>query len=197
MKKTHGQTHTPLYNVWYGIKQRCYYKKNISYKNYGARGIKICQEWLDDFMDFYNWAMDNGYQEGLTIDRIDVNGNYEPSNCKWSTKEQQANNKRNNVNFTYDDKTMSLKAWCRYLGISYKTCMTRKHRGHSIEECLNLVPLNDKRRKTAHNANLYSYNNRIYSIKQLADRLGIPKHKLYYSIKHGKLPEGVIKHESR
>lgn len=195
MKKTHGKTHTPLYNVWYGIKQRCYYEKNISYKNYGGRGIRMCQEWLDDFMNFYNWAMNNNYKEGLTIDRIDNNGNYEPHNCRWSTKTQQANNKRNNVNFTYDGKTMSLKAWCRHLDISYKTCMTRKHRGHSIEECLNLVPLNDKRHKTAHNASLYSYNNKIYSIKQLADRLGIPKHKLYYSIKQGRLPKGVIKHE--
>lgn len=145
-RKSHGKTHTPLYNVWYGVKQRCYYDNNVNYKNYGARGIKMCDEWKDDFQAFYDWAISNGYHKGLQIDRIDVNGNYEPNNCRWVNKVVNANNKRNNINFTYQDKTMSLKAWCRYFNISYKTCMTRYYRGHSIEECLNIIPLKDKRK---------------------------------------------------
>jgi hypothetical protein len=92
--KTHGLTKDKLYKRFRSIIQRCHYKNSINYKNYGGRGIKVCDEWRNDFMTFYNWAHESGYQDGLWIDRIDNDGNYEPSNCRWVTPRKSASHKR-------------------------------------------------------------------------------------------------------
>ena len=92
----HGMTHTKLHYVWLSLKQRCFNQNNPGYKNYGGRGIKVCDEWLNDFKAFYDWAMGNGYRSGLAIDRIDNNGNYGPSNCRFVTQAQNNKNKKNN-----------------------------------------------------------------------------------------------------
>ena len=108
---THGMTKTRLYHIWLGMKQRCYDKNATQYHNYGGRGIIICDEWRNDFIAFRDWAMPNGYSDDLSIDRIDVNGNYKPSNCRWATLKEQCNNTRQNVNVTIDDTTLTVQQW--------------------------------------------------------------------------------------
>lgn len=106
-RKTHGQCGTRLYRIWKSMKTRCYSPTSPIYKHYGGRGITICDEW-QKFQPFYKWAMANGYSDKLSIDRIDVNGNYEPSNCRWATSEEQHNNTRRNVMLTCNGETLSL-----------------------------------------------------------------------------------------
>lgn len=119
----HGEcvTKTKLYHVYYGILTRCYKTNNKAYSHYGGRGISVCKEWLDDYENFKKWSLDNGYKEGLSIDRIDVNGDYEPQNCRWVTQKVQSNNTRRNVNITYNGETHNLTQWSKILGINRNT----------------------------------------------------------------------------
>jgi hypothetical protein len=130
----HGMAKARLDNIFYGMKARCYNVKEPAYKWYGARGIKICKEWLDDKKTFFEWAMLNGYKDNLTIDRIDVNGNYEPSNCRWITNNKQCRNRRSNHLITYKNETLTLKEWSEKLGFSYSALCSRIKRGWSIEK---------------------------------------------------------------
>ena len=134
--KVHGQSNSRIYRIYKHMVNRCYLKTSADYKNYGERGIKVCCEWKNDFKVFYDWAMSNGYADNLTIDRIDVNGNYEPSNCRWVTKEIQNKNTRRNINITYNGKTHNVREWSKIIGISAFTLYDRLNRGWSVEKTL-------------------------------------------------------------
>lgn len=138
--KTHGMTNTKLFNVWQSMKQRCFDVNDQNYKYYGGRGITVCNEWVSDFMDFYNWSTSNGYKENLSIDRIDVNGNYEPSNCRWITMKEQASNKRNNHLITYKSETKPLQYWANKFNINQTTICNRLKSGWDIEKTFNIKP---------------------------------------------------------
>ena len=116
------------------MKRRCYTPSASAYKHYGARGIVVCEEWKNDFISFYNWAIRNGYKENLTIDRINVNGNYEPGNCRWATKKEQANNKRNNNFIKYKDKKLSINQWSEETGIKRGTIAWRLKNNFPLEK---------------------------------------------------------------
>lgn len=132
LEQGHKVGGTRLYAIWQNMRHRCDDVKNSRYADYGGRGIKVCQEWEDEYINFYIWAMGNGYADDLTIDRIDVDGNYEPSNCRWATNTQQCNNRRSNINITIGNATKSLKEWCDIFELPYKNVNARYHRNESI-----------------------------------------------------------------
>lgn len=124
-----------LYNSWFSMISRCTNKDNKAYKYYGGRGITVFDNWFD-YNQFKEWALNNGWSKELTIDRIDVDGNYEPSNCKWSTNIEQANNMRSNLQITYRGKTQTLSMWCRELDLPYETikCRLKSPKFTTIED---------------------------------------------------------------
>ncbi|HCQ6003679.1 TPA: hypothetical protein OL424_003040 [Clostridioides difficile] len=116
---THNKSNDSLYRVYHRMIKRCTNAINKDYNYYGGRGIEVCNEWLEDFINFYNWSIENGYRKGLTIDRINVNGNYEPSNCRWVTWEVQRNNKRNSIRVNYKGEMITLKQCAENLNVKY------------------------------------------------------------------------------
>jgi len=117
-----GHSKTRLYRVYYAMKQRCYDKKSNEYHNYGERGIKVCSEWLNSFDSFNKWCLNNGYLEGLQLDRIDNNKDYCPNNCKFSTPLENSNNKRTCVYISDSNgETHTINEWSRILGINKNT----------------------------------------------------------------------------
>lgn len=133
----HGLYKHPLYAQWRDMKDRCNNSNLIWYYRYGGRGIKVCEEWSSSVLSFYNWAMDNNWKRGLSIDRIDNDGNYEPSNCRWSTASQQARNTRRNVIIEYKGKKFCLADLCNQFNLNYSTIHNRINRlGWTIERAV-------------------------------------------------------------
>lgn len=132
---SHGKSRTDIHHVWQCMKDRCLNPNAQEAKHYIDRGIKVCDEWLD-FNNFYEWAMANGYKKGLSLDRIDNDGNYEPSNCRWATAKQQCRNRSNNVVLTWNGESHCVSEWAEILGINKTTIFTRLRRGWSVDDAL-------------------------------------------------------------
>ena len=126
---------TRIYKIYHAMKARCTYPKDPRYNKYGANGITVCEEWLgeDGFINFYNWSMENNYTDELTIDRIDSNGNYEPSNCRWVDYFVQSNNTNRNHRISYHGENHTIGEWSKILGINYNTLNQRIWSGIPIE----------------------------------------------------------------
>lgn len=141
---THNLAHTRLYSIWQGIIKRCY---NSSYKwfyNYGGRGIVMCDEWRNDFITFHTWAMSHGYADDLTIERIDVNGNYCPENCTWIPREQQPLNQRERINERFEGQRINIAPLARQHGLEPDLVRGRLYNGWPLQDALQ-TPVRGKR----------------------------------------------------
>lgn len=148
LEKRRKESHTKhllcnsrIYKIWGDMKNRCSNPHNHAYKYYGTRGITFYSEWIN-FESFYNWALNNGYKDNLTLDRINYNGNYEPSNCRWVTKKVQARNTSKNTFITYKNETHCLSEWAEIFNIDYNMLWKRLSSGWAFEEAINTPKLN-------------------------------------------------------
>lgn len=173
------KTKRKLYRVLAGMKSRCSNKNEPGYKHYGGRGIRVCEEWLNSFEAFESWALSNGYEEGLSIERIDVNGNYCPENCKWATSLEQCNNMRRNIRVTYLGKTQTIAQWARELGKEYNTLRCSYHRG-------TFPPTKENAHKRRNK--LIEYQGKSLTAVQWAEELGVPYVNIKHKIKRGTFP---------
>ena len=155
-----------LKSIYNGMRLRCYNENNVNYKYYGGKGVTICDEWLLSFENFFDWAINNGYNENLTIDRIDSEKEYSPDNCKWSTKKEQAYNRSISVKLTLNGRTMYMTEWAEELEIDKKILSWRYNNGWSDEEILTR-PRDFKERKLSLNGETHSMSewSRITGIK--------------------------------
>ena len=141
--RTHGLSHTRIYKIWDSMKGRCKYKRP-EYKRYAENNIKVCDEWQEKFMSFYEWAMENGYEDGLTLDRIDNSKGYCPNNCRWVTMKEQENNRTNNHLVKINGITKTIAEWSEISGLAYGTIRNRVYKGW-IEDDI-LKPARKKRK---------------------------------------------------
>lgn len=124
----------PLYKIWKAMKSRCYNLKDKRYTNYGGREITICDSWLENYQQFKDWAIEQNYKDGLSIERIDVNKGYNPKNCKWIEIKEQANNKTNTVIIEYNNEKKSLRDFCIQYNLSYKAVYWRIKKGWDLDK---------------------------------------------------------------
>ncbi|MEG6615386.1 hypothetical protein V6C27_02940 [Peptococcaceae bacterium 1198_IL3148] len=161
----HKMSGTRLYGIWQKMKDRCYNKNVRSYKDYGARGIKVCDDWLTPD-NFFDWALANGYKDHLTIDRINNDGDYEPDNCRWITPKEQARNRRSNIEVEYLGEKMTMIEAAEKSNISYKVLNARYRRGARGENLFAPVQDAGKTREV-------NYHGQIVTLRELSDITGI------------------------
>lgn len=135
-KVKHGMANTKIYKKWKDMKRRCNNENRKDYKNYGAIGIKVCEEWEKDFLNFYNWSLENGYVEGLSLERKNVNEGYNPSNCCWIPLEEQMKNQRRSRRIEINGITKNLSEWAKETNIAERTIYDRYKRGWRGEDLI-------------------------------------------------------------
>ena len=140
--RKHGESQTRLYSIWKAMNKRCNNNNTGRWNRYGGRGITVCKEWQDDYIPFRDWSLQNGYSDNLSIDRINNDGNYEPSNCRWATTTQQANNTSHNVWIKHDGRIQSMSQWGAELGIPISTLSCRYKKGLRGDELLKVSSYN-------------------------------------------------------
>lgn len=164
-----------IYDIWRGMKKRCYLKSNQNYKNYGARGVAVCDKWLNPD-EFYKWSINNGYADNLTIDRINNDGNYEPSNCRWVDIKAQQNNKRNNKYITYKGETKTMSEWAKTLNINYKLLKSRLVSGWEFERAISTPNKSIGK---------FTVNGEINTARYFAKKYDVPEVTVYDRLKRG------------
>ena len=176
----HGMHGTRIYRIHQGMKNRCYNPNEDSYKNYGARGITICDEWLGEngFINFYNWAITHGYRDDLTINRINNDGNYEPGNCNWATFKEQANNKRTNRVIEYMGESHTCSEWADIVSIPAYDICNRLDLGWSVEDALT-IPLNSYIIKLTNSVG------ETHTITEWGEIVGLDRNIIYDRIRSG------------
>lgn len=193
-KYTHEKSGTRLYKIWTNMKQRCSNYENTRFDSYGGRGINICDEWLN-FEVFYEWSMQNGYSDLLTIDRIDNNKSYHPNNCRWVDNKIQCNNRNSNIIVEYEGNEITLKQFSEKIGIDYSVINARYNRGdRSIERlCRPIGKGRNNKGISNHKSKLTE--NQVIEIKkmlkvnipgsEISNKLGVSKY-VVSDIKRGK-----------
>lgn len=193
---THGLSKTQIFRVWLGIKKRTDHNSKWCVGNYKKFGIKMCDEWKNDFKAFYDWSIENGYKEeklpnGMnkwTIDRIDNRGDYCPENCRWATNKEQMNNQTTNRMITYKGKTQTLSQWCDELGLRYSPICQRLFWGWSVERAFT-----EKVGRTRY----YEYKGEQVTVKQISEMTGIKKSIIWDRIRNGWDIERVVEQPVR
>ncbi|MCI6457177.1 MAG: hypothetical protein MSA56_05705 [Clostridium sp.] len=176
-KETHGLRHTRIYNIWNGMKIRCYDKNNRNYSKYGQKGIKVCDEWKNNFINFYEWSINNGYTDNLTLDRIDTKGNYTPENCRWTTQKIQQNNRSNNKIIEYQNKKYTISELADAFDMEYNLVADRIRKGWDIDKIIN-TPKNS-------NLKLLTYNNETHTLMEWSRITGIERRTISQRLKYG------------
>lgn len=195
--RTHGESKTRLYLLWSEIKRRCYNKNDTSYRWYGAKGIEMCEEWLNDYTKFRDWAYSTGYDESLprgkqTIERKDTNGNYCPENCEWKTIQQQQRNKSSNRLYEYNGESHLLPEWAEILNLDYDLLRSRVgDYGWTLEQAIT-EPMYSK---VKIDKIKIEYKGEKLTIKEWSERLGIPEATIRERLRHSNNPEIILSTE--
>lgn len=179
-KIKHGEWHTRLYSIWSDMKRRCYVPTCKMYKNYGGRGIKVCEEW-HTYIPFRDWALSHGYTEKLTIDRINVNGNYCPENCRWATYLAQQNNRRNNHIVEYQGKEYTVAELAREHGLLSSVVSARLRKGLPLDLALSKEDFRGKSLKGGTikvRTKTYAARGEVLTSREWATKLGMDVKKL-------------------